>query len=583
MAAVTRMMADAASYAPAPERKTAKVLRLPKRLRNVEVVDLLRLFEQLKGERSNWDVHWQEVKDRVWPHGSDFTTQRAQGDKRTEQMLDATAALALEKFAAALESLLTPRYRDWHTLRAVDDELNDDDDVKAWLELANRRLFQSRRAPLSGFYANAHEGYKSLGAYGNTCMFIDEEDDGSLRYRHQTIASTYVMLGPSRNIDTVFWAYRHTAKQSYQMWGEQTPPKALEALSTNPLQEHQYLHVVRPNQWRDPYAMGEHGMAWESVYLCVDDQTLISTGGYRQLPYVYSRYTLNPYETYGRGPGMLVLPNIKILQEQQKTFLRAGHKVVDPPLLLRDEGVLGVGSKTVRLAPSGLNYGAVSPDGKPLILPLQTGARLDLTLQMMERERITIEDAFLVRLFQILVEHPQMTATEALIRANEKGQLLAPAVGRQQSEFLGPLVHRELALLLASGRIPPPPPELEEYEVEYESEATRAQKSASIAGVQRTLEVIGPLYEADPASLLKFKTEKIIEESFEAQGVPSELLRTEEEYAEARAAMDQAAAARHAMEMVQGGASAARDMSQAAPTGAPVGQGGNPVATAGMV
>ena len=39
---------------------------------------------------------------------------------------------------------------------------------------------------------------------------------------------------------------------------------------------------------------------------------------------------------------------------------------------------------------------------------------------------------------------PQMTATEVIERTNEKGILLAPTIGRQQSEYLGPMIEREL-------------------------------------------------------------------------------------------------------------------------------------------
>ena len=117
----------------------AQVLKLPVKRAEPDVQDLLRQFNRLKGMRGAWDAHWQEVKDRVWPHGADFTQKRQPGDKRTEQMLDATAALDLEKFSAVLESLLTPRQNQWHKLVPTDDELKEDSEVKAWLEDA---LFQ---------------------------------------------------------------------------------------------------------------------------------------------------------------------------------------------------------------------------------------------------------------------------------------------------------------------------------------------------------------------------------------------------------------------------------------------------------
>src|SRR4029077_1707786 len=105
---------------------------------------------------------------------------------------------------------------------------------------------------------------------------------------------------------------------------------------------------------------------------------------------------------------------------------------------------------------------------------------------MMAEERTLIGDAFLVTLFQILTETPQMTATEVIERTNEKGILLAPTVGRQQSEYLGPMIERELDVLGAQGLLPPMPPRLKEakgeYQVVYTSPFSRAMRAQEAAG-----------------------------------------------------------------------------------------------------
>jgi hypothetical protein len=98
------------------------------------------------------------------------------------------------------------------------------------------------------------------------------------------------------------------------------------------------------------------------------------------------------------------------------------------------------------MKPGAINKGGMSADGKPLIGILPTG-QIQVTKEMMDEERSLINDAFLVTLFQILTETPTMTATEVIERTNEKGILIAPTVGRQQSEYLGPMIHRELDLL----------------------------------------------------------------------------------------------------------------------------------------
>jgi len=112
---------------------------------------------------------------------------------------------------------------------------------------------------------------------------------------------------------------------------------------------------------------------------------------------------------------------------------------------------------------------------------------------MMEDERALINESFLVTLFQILVETPNMTATEVMERAKEKGMLLAPTLGRQQSERLGPQIERELDILSAQGLLPDMPGILIEagadFKVEYDSPLSRVQRAEEASGLMRTIEM----------------------------------------------------------------------------------------------
>ena len=55
-------------------------------------------------------------------------------------MFDSTAALGLERFAAAMESMLTPRNQKWHRLQASNPILNKDRETKLWFEEATNIL-----------------------------------------------------------------------------------------------------------------------------------------------------------------------------------------------------------------------------------------------------------------------------------------------------------------------------------------------------------------------------------------------------------------------------------------------------------
>ena len=51
----------------------------------------------------------------------------------------------------------------------------------------------------------------------------------------------------------------------------------------------------------------------------------------------------------------------------------------------------------------------------------------------MEVRRTQVKETLYINLFQTLIKNPEMTATEAMIRNNEKGELLGPAGGKIQA------------------------------------------------------------------------------------------------------------------------------------------------------
>src|SRR5699024_10270141 len=98
-----------------------------------------------------------------------------------------------------------------------------------------------------------------------------------------------------------------------------------------------------------------------SVYVFSQENHVLREGGYNSFPAPLARYSQHSGELYGRGPAQLVLPSIKVLNEEKKTVLKQGHRVVDPVLLAHDDGVMG----SFSLRPGALNTGGVSAQGRP--------------------------------------------------------------------------------------------------------------------------------------------------------------------------------------------------------------------------
>jgi hypothetical protein len=459
-----------------------------------EKVDAItRRFAQLQSDRSTLDMLLEEVAETVMPaYAQSFTSRgakRIEGTDRTAQQYDATARLSLNKFAAVAESILTPRGAKWHRLSPPDKSLSRNRQVREWFETANDLLFAYRYAPKANFASQKGEDYLQLGAFGSGPLYIDKLSGGpGLRYKSCSIADSYFCENHQGMVDTVYRRVKYTARQANQKWGDKLPAQILSALKTRPDQEFIFIHCVEPRADVDYGRLDHRGMPFASYYISETGKKLMSEGGYRTFPYSISRYITGPGEVYGQSPAMMVLPNIKVLNEQKKTVLKQGHRAVDPVLLAHDDGVLDA----FTMKPGALNYGGVNAEGRPLVHALPVG-NLAIAKEMMADERYTIRDAFFVTLFEILVEDRRdMTATEVLERAREKGVLLAPAMGRQQTEALDPQIERELDVLAQQGLLPPMPPILAammaEYKVEYDSPLSRAMRAEEATGFYRTAE-----------------------------------------------------------------------------------------------
>jgi hypothetical protein len=530
----------------------------------------LDLHDQLESERSTLNGVYQEIAKRVAPEYASFYRAPTQTDAqyRNTEIFDLTGAVALERFGSALHKMTADSSRIWHTLTVDDEQLADAPDVKGWLDEANRLLFRERYAPESNFATQYLENCKALGAFGWMGTLIEDIPGSPIRYAPLILASTYLTTDAWGRVNGCVRRLEYTAPQLAEKFGYANLPPRVRAAADSPMagQRHQKwdcVHSIQPGGDRWPV---------QSVYALRENGTLLAEGGYRELPVAAARFSTMPFEVYGRSPAMLVLPSLKMLNEMKKTFLRAAQKAVDPPLLAHDDGILSV----INTAPGKVTTGTVDDQGRPLLIPLSTGAKLDWAQQAMDDERQPVNDVFLVSLFQILAdEQRQQTAREVIERAAEKAALLAPATERLQSEYHGPMIRRELAIHIEAGRIPVPPDALAEYfaerggtalSVRFEGEMARARRADDAGAILRLAETAPAISALDPTAPRRVKWGDAFGKLAEFLGVEQSLIRSDDEMADLEAedqAMQQAALL---AEGVPAAASAAKDFATAEAT-----------------
>ena len=478
-------------------------------------------FEYLEGQRANWDSHYQELADYMLPRKADIVRKRARGEKRMELIFDGTALQSVDLLASSLHGMLTSGATPWFHLTLKDDELGRDEEVQAWLEDTSSRMM--RAITMSNFETEVHEMYVDLVVFGTGCMFV-EMDKKSMRFSTRHISEFYVAEDQFGIVDTVFRKYRLPARQAVQRFGIENVGKFIQkTFEKKPDEEVVVLHCVMPRKERDPTKQDNKNMPFASMYICMETKMVMQESGFQEFPYVVPRFLKATGEVMGRSPAMVALPDVKMLNLMSKTIIQAAQKLIDPPLLVPDDGFL----LPVRTQPGGLNF--FRSGTRDTITPLNTGANIPIGLNMEEQRRTAIRSAFYVD--QLLTGgSPNMTATEVVQRQEERMRVIGPVLGRLMNEMLRPMIDRVFALMLRADMLAPPPEILQglDVDVEYVSPLARAQKSSSLNSTMKALEILLPLAQALPVAD-HINADGLVNHIMDSLGVPKKVVKPQSE------------------------------------------------------
>lgn len=528
--------------------------------------DIIREFEALQASKGNWMQHWYEIALRIDPvnapyFGSFGSGQVARGEKRMQEVFDSTGIKSLNRGVAVLDSLLVPLNEVWHFLETDNPELSQDRDALLYFEEVNRRLRNSRLAPGTNFISQQQIVWKNLLAYSTGVMHVTASmTSPGLRYRAIHLAEVTLDENSEGDVDRVWRKFSQTTRQLAQraeFSGWRLPEKIKESLEKKPDKEWSVLHYVGPNTDRVSRRADYRGMLFEAAYISHDCKETMWEGGHVSMPYIVSRYARGAGEVFGRGgPGEQTLPDVKTLNEVKKAHIKQIHRALDPPVAAPDDDAFDAPS----FKPGTIIWRGVNKEGKLLVQPLKFGD-VQASREMMEDDRNSIRSAYNLDLFEILLDRPGMTATEVLERKAEKVAFLYPILAGQQTEYLGPLLSRELDVLSQFPGILPDRPEVfgqvrGRYKIRFQSPLNRAQDASEAAGFLRSWQQTAEMsaLTGDPSGLDHFNLDEAIPRLARINGIPESMLRSPEEVQAVRDGRQQESAVQQAIQAAPAGA-----------------------------
>lgn len=525
-------------------------------------------------ERSTFDAHWREIGDFLVPTRTRFqSSQRNQGGKRNQNIIDSTGRFALRTLQSGLHAGMTSPARPWFTLTTPDPELAKFKPVQEWLHSVTqlmRLVFTD-----SNLYNTFPIVYGDLGLFGTAAMSMMEDSEDLFRANAYPLGSYALAMDDRGLVCTFVRDYERSVFQIVEQfgvkpgyrtidWSHISPTvKALwdKGMFTSPVD---VTWIVQKNLGQRPGALGPASMPFSSCHFerGATEDLLLREAGFREFPIMAPRWDITGEDSYGTDcPGMIALGDVKQLQGMTREMNKAIAKKVSPPM---------VAEATLRTQKTSIVSGDITYVREP-----QHGFRsahevnLDLGDVREEKREVQyrIQRAFFEDLFLMIArgDDTQKTAAEIAARQEEKLIALGPMHDRANDELLDRVVDRCYAMMERAGLLPPPPREVQgvALKVEYQSIMAQAQKLIGVNGQERFLMGITPLLQIDPMYRHKLDGNQYIDNLAAMTGIDPRIVRSSEDaQALAEQEAEQQAAMQRAQQM-QLLAQAGKDASQA--------------------
>ncbi|MER8466481.1 portal protein [Mesorhizobium sp. M1396] len=424
--------------------------------------DILSRQSELESERGQYEAVWEQVAEFCDPDAPDIwsgrrgvgpDSQAERQERRGARVYANTINSAANRLAAGLESLIIPQSEKWHGLSTA--AMNDDetDEEKEWAEGLRDFLFALRYSANSNFVPATQACLRNVVRYGPAYLYAEEGFGATLiRYASIPVVEGYLSRNRWGQVDIFHRRYERTARQAAQLLGYEKLPARIKVLVDDPAKcetKISLIQCIQPRDERKMYRLGGQyqylDTAFASYHVIEDEEEIVRESGFRTFPvstFNWRRYEGDPY---GISPTIEALTTVREENAVRRSGLRALQQITDPATASKAR------LDYVPVLNPGENYpGLIDDNGRPLIAPISTGQNPTYAFNYAQSRADEIRDMMFVNLFQTLVQNPQMTATEALIRQEEKGALLGPSGSIIQAGFATNL-DRELGILEDKG------------------------------------------------------------------------------------------------------------------------------------
>lgn len=518
----------------------------------------------LKRDRQERDVTVREICAQMLPYGH-VLDHRGPGRRRHQEGLESQIINSLpiegvETLSAGLQASVTNPASIWMGMTVSDPEIAEIPRVKRHLE--ERRDIILRVLLATNFYpALGDTIYPQMIATGTAAMALERTGarlevraDGlhvmpEIWFEPYLWGEYCIDVDHRGKVDTFFLERWWTVRQIVQRFGrEACSPKVRTAWDRADYDlMFKVVRAVTPNDEYEKGRIGREGMRFSQCWWeadAPDRSKFLGEGGYHEFPILVPRWSVNPGDAYGRGPGDKEKADCAELQHHELELMKQVDKIGTPPMQGTDD----------------LDDMTILPGGFTTLPKDNQNARFQPSMQVppqsitaTREHKAEIESRIrrgmlmdLVTAFISDTRAQPITAAEVHEKRREIMMRFGPVLQRLDPDLLEPCINRINRILERDGVFQDVPPELEGVtpKVEFISILHQMQRSGTRQSVQVFLGDVGALAQMKPDALDMVNTRAMVDEMAKTSGIRGDAVLSEEDVArlqQARAEQEQQA------------------------------------------
>ena len=498
--------------------------------------DLLDMSGRMFKKKDNWDQFSQEVAYWFDPAKANFTDEIYTGEDFADHIVDPVPLLMARDLGDAFGTMM--RSDDWFKIALDDPDLMDLQPVREKLDYmtdVTMKMLYDRRGSFTKM-AKSHEHDFSIFGGGVSSINLNKQFDG-FQFHNWHLKDTAFSENDDSHVDRLSRKIKSSARNiTLQFEGKPhttIPSHIASAKKNNHDQEFDIFHMAVPV---DIYAPQTRDFPKEATHVSVylsDNGDIIQEQPEYQFPYIVSRWrTVDNWGAYPFSPAiMAALPHARMLQSAMATFIDAGEKAVNPPLLATTESI----SSPIDISAGAVTWLDAEYDermGRGLE-PMDLGKNIPLNERMLDSFHQLMGEAMYISKLNIPGTSSE-TAYEVSQLIQQNIRQLQPIFEPAQDEIIYPYLNWVVSTGLRLGAYGPPesfPEEMRGQDVSYTffNPLQQERDRRLVAQAQEAAQIAAGIAEIDPSVLADAEPIQWFRDAMRGTGAPANWLKAEEE------------------------------------------------------